>query len=110
MSGGPRMPRPTVLADIADKCWSEWAAAQQMADQVERTAGPNTGTIDPEIMPLLRGAARLGAVASEPEHYKHGYVDGYRIGVRQALFLGFMLGGAVVGIAVQLGATAGGWL
>jgi hypothetical protein len=57
----------------------------------EGNAGSNDGTLPP----------------FEPASYEIGYLDGWRTGVAQALLMGIALGGALVGVALQLGLIVG---
>lgn len=63
---------------------------------------------DARTLDLLRGAMRVGELASEPAHYQAGYVDGHRAGRWHAGFVGFLIGMAFVAGSVQLGYWVGG--
>lgn len=99
----PRIPRSPV-AEIADRRWSEWARHQDLVEQ----ADANTGTIDPRLGAMLRGAARVGELASEPVHYRRGYVEGHRHGGWRGLLAGTVVGALMVLGALQLGLRVGG--
>lgn len=68
----------------------------------------NTGTLDPNTMRLVRGAVRLGELATECEHFREGYVSGQRAGVLQGILVGLVLGVSLVAAALQAGFWIGG--
>lgn len=62
---------------------------------------------DARTLELLRGAMRVGELASEPAHYQAGYVDGHRTGRWQSGLAGFIAGMLFVVAFIQLGLWLG---
>lgn len=94
-------PGPVCQSDLARIANARFD--QLEAERREQRRRDNTGTIDPNLMPLLQGAARVGELASEAMHYEEGYVAGHRAGVLHGALLGIFLGGCLVAAAFRLG-------
>lgn len=103
MNTGPRIPR---LADA--RRMPPGGALLQLQPKAD-VAGTdaNAGTLDPTVCSMLRGAARVGELASAPEHYQAGYIDGHRTGRWQTGLAGFIAGMLFVVAFIQLGLWVG---
>lgn len=105
---GPGPVDQSDLARLANERWDHYQ--RELALTAAGVPSANTGTLDPTVCQLLRGAARIGELASEPEHFREGYVAGHRAGVGRGILLGAVLGGLMVAGALQAGWWWGGGL
>lgn len=92
---GPRIPRRSDVAQIADECWDEYQR------RLALTRAWSNPAVDPAVAHRLLDQPQPGVVLPVERH--EGYVEGFRHGVWHGALAGLLLGAAIVGGAIRLG-------
>lgn len=95
MSNGPRIPRRSEVAELADVLWDEYQRRRSL------TCAWANPAVDPSVVHRELGRPQPEVVLPVERH--EGYIEGFRHGAWHGALAGLLLGAAIVGGAIQLG-------